>query len=74
MRVETLSQSAEALLPRINAGPYAGATSNRRRSAAHEVEDDGNNGQYQQNVNKERGDMEDEKASQPQQQQNEAKN
>jgi hypothetical protein len=38
------------------------------------VEDDGNRGQYQQNVNEERGDMEYEKASQPQQQQNESKN
>jgi hypothetical protein len=38
------------------------------------VEDDGNHGQYQQNVNEECGDMEYEKASQPQQQQNESKN
>jgi hypothetical protein len=38
------------------------------------VEDDGNYSQYQQNVNKECGDMEYEKASQPQQQQNESKN
>jgi hypothetical protein len=53
---------------------YAGATSNCRRSASHEVEDDGNCCQYQQDVNEECGDMENEKASQPQQQQNEAKN
>jgi hypothetical protein len=53
---------------------YAGAASNRGRSASHEVEDDGNHSQYQQNVNKECGDMEYEKASQPQQQQNESKN
>jgi hypothetical protein len=38
------------------------------------VKDDGNCGQYQQNVNKECGDMEHEKASEPQQQQNESKN
>jgi hypothetical protein len=55
-------------------GLERGAASNRRRSASHEVEDDGNCGQYQQNVNKECGDVEDEKTSQPQQQQNEAKN
>jgi len=61
MRVETFSQSA-------------GDTSHHRRSSSHEVEDDGNYGQYQQNVNKECGDMEHEKASQPQQQQNESKN
>ena len=58
--------------PRINAG--APTTSNCRRSASHEVEDDGDRGQYQQNVNEECGDMEYEKASQPQQQQNESKN
>jgi hypothetical protein len=53
---------------------YAGATSNRGRSASHEVENDGNHSKNQQNVNKECGDMEYEKASQPQQQQNESKN
>jgi hypothetical protein len=59
------------LLPsRVNAW----APSNCRGSASHEVEDDGNHGQYQQNVNEECGDMEYEKASQPQQQQNESKN
>jgi hypothetical protein len=52
----------------------AGALSNCRGSASHEVEDDGNHGQYQQNVNEECGDMEYEKASEPQQQQNESKN
>jgi len=38
------------------------------------MENNGNYGQYQQNVNEECGDMEYEKASQPQQQQNESKN
>jgi hypothetical protein len=38
------------------------------------MEDDGNNGQYQENVDKERGDVEYEKPSQPQQEQNESKN
>ena len=50
------------------------AISNRRSSASHEVEDDGNYGQYQQNVDKECGDVEHEEASQPQQEQNESKN
>ena len=54
-------------------GQGAGATSNRRCSAAHKVEDDGNYGQYQQNVNEECRDVEDEEASEPQQQQNESK-
>ena len=49
-------------------------SSNRRRSTSHEMEDDGNNGQYQENVDKERGDVEHEKPSQPQQEQNESKN
>jgi hypothetical protein len=78
-----------ATFPRVNAGfpaparecggfhltrVNAGAPSNCRGSASHEVEDDGNHGQYQQNVNEECGDVEYEKASQPQQQQNESKN
>jgi hypothetical protein len=57
--------------------PPSGApvqSSNRRRSTSHEMEDDGNNGQYQENVDKERGDVEYEKPSQPQQEQNESKN
>jgi hypothetical protein len=37
------------------------------------MEDDGNNGQYQENVDKESGDVEHEEASQPQQKQNESK-
>ena len=57
-----------------NSAPPCARFSNYRSSASHEVEDDGNRGQYQQNVNEERGDMEYEKASQPQQQQNESKN
>jgi hypothetical protein len=65
--------------PRVNAGFPAPARScwalsNYRGSASHEVEDDGNHGQYQQNVYEECGDVEYEKASQPQQQQNESKN
>jgi hypothetical protein len=36
------------------------------------MENDGNDGQYQQNVNEERGDVEHEEASQPQQEQNES--
>ena len=47
--------------------------SNRRRSASHKVKDDGNYGQYQQNVNEECADVEHEEASEPQQQQNESK-
>jgi hypothetical protein len=47
--------------------------SNRGSSAPHEVEDDRNNGQYQENVDKESGDVEHEEASQPQQKQNESK-
>jgi hypothetical protein len=62
--------SAGFQLTRVNAR----APSNCSRSASHEVEDDGNYGQYQQDVNEECGDMEYEKASQPQQQQNESKN
>jgi hypothetical protein len=49
-------------------------TSNRRSCAPHEMEDDRNNGQYQENVDKECGDVEHEEASQPQQKQNESKN
>jgi hypothetical protein len=36
------------------------------------VKDDGNDGQYQENVNKERRDVEDDKTSQPQEKQNES--
>jgi hypothetical protein len=46
--------------------------SNCRSSTSHEVKDDGNDGQYQENVNKERRDVEHEKASHPQQKQNES--
>ena len=49
-----------------------GQASNSRRSASHEVEDDGNHSQYQQNVDEECGDVEYEKASEPQQQQNDS--
>jgi hypothetical protein len=38
------------------------------------MEDDRNNGQYQENVDKECGDVEHEEASQPQQKQNESNN
>jgi hypothetical protein len=38
------------------------------------MEDDGNYGQQQENVDKERGDVEHEKPSQPQQEQNESEN
>jgi hypothetical protein len=38
------------------------------------MEDDGNYSQQQENVDKERGDVEHEKPSQPQQEQNESKN
>jgi hypothetical protein len=66
-------ESGDSPLP-LKCGACARATSNCRRSASHEVKDDGNYCQYQQYVNEECGDMENEKASQPQQQQNEAKN
>jgi hypothetical protein len=49
------------------AAPLGGKVSNSRSSTSHEVKDDGNNGQHQENMNKERRDVEYEKASQPQQ-------
>jgi hypothetical protein len=57
--------------------PPSGAplqSSNRGSSTSHEMEDDGNYGQYQENVDKEGGDVEHEKPSQPQQEQNESEN
>ena len=45
--------------------------SNGRSRASHEVKDDGNNGQYQKNVDEKRRDVEHEKTAQPQQEQNE---
>jgi hypothetical protein len=47
-------------------------TSNHGSTASNEMEDDGNNRQYQQYVDKERSDVEQEEASQPQQKQNES--
>jgi hypothetical protein len=38
-------------------------------SASHEMEDDRNDRQYQKNMDKERGDMENKESSQPQQEQ-----
>jgi hypothetical protein len=53
--------------------PLLAMFSNRRSSPSHEVKDDGNDGEYQKNVNKERRDVEHKKASQPQQKQNQSK-
>jgi hypothetical protein len=52
---------------RRSSAPLVPWFSNRRSSTSHEVKDDGNDGQYYENVNKERRDVEHEKASQPQQ-------
>ena len=41
-------------------------------SPSHEMENDRNNSQQQENVNKERGDVEHKEASQPQEQQNQS--
>ena len=46
--------------------------SDRGSSPTHEMEDDRNNSKQQENVDKERSDVEHEKASQPQQQQNQS--
>jgi hypothetical protein len=52
--------------------PLPSRFSNHRSGASHEVKNDRNDGEYQENVNKERRDVEHEKASQPQQKQNQS--
>jgi hypothetical protein len=56
----------------IFGAPCVAWFSNRRSSTSHEVKDDWNDGQYKENVNKERRDVEHEKASKPQQKQHES--
>jgi hypothetical protein len=55
---------------RLSPAPLPARISNCGGGSAHEMKNDGHNGQQQENVNKKRSDVKDEKASQPQQKQN----